>query len=69
MNSYICMCTLLSSIKCQQFSGKVCMSPIVSGGKQNANSKDRRKSGNAEKKYNLLKYKYKRGCKNKYKHI
>ena len=35
------------------------MSPIVSGEKQNANSKDRRESGNAEKKYNVLKYKYK----------
>ena len=62
----VCICTLLSFIKCQQLPGKVCVSPIVSGKKQNANSKDRGESGDAEKKYNLLKHKYKHGCKYKY---
>ena len=47
--------------------GKLCVSPIVSGKKQNANSRDRRESGNTAKKYNnMLKYKYTDGFKNKY---
>ena len=59
------MCDCARSIKCQLFREKFACHQLSVGKKQNANSKDR-ESGNAEKKYNLLKYKYKHGW--KYKH-
>ena len=59
------MCDCARSIKCQLFREKFACHQLSVGKKQNANSKDR-ESGNAEKKYNLLKYKYKHGWKYKY---
>ena len=60
------MCDCARPIKCQLFREKFACHQLSVGKKQNANSKDRRESGNAEKKYNLLTYKYKHGWKYKY---